>query len=98
MNDLPRLVRVHLLVAGRVQGVGFRRFVVREARARSLAGWVRNRDDGAVELEVAGAARDVETLVRSVERGPPGAVVQRIDRLPAGDDHLPTTFAVQHAG
>lgn len=98
MSDSTHPTRVHLRVVGRVQGVGFRRFVLREARARSLAGWVRNRDDGAVELEASGAAENVDSLVRSIERGPPGAVVERVDRLPAGDAPLPDSFAVRHDG
>jgi acylphosphatase len=96
MSDAGHAVRVHLLVLGRVQGVGFRRYVLYQARARSLAGWVRTRDDGAVELEAQGSADAVESLLRTVERGPPGAVVDRVDRLPPGDQPLPSTFAVRH--
>jgi acylphosphatase len=95
VTGVERAARVHLLVVGRVQGVGFRRYVLREARARALAGWVRNRYDGAVELEASGPPADVDGLSRTVERGPPGAVVHRVDRLPPGDEPLPITFTVR---
>lgn len=48
---------VRFFVAGRVQGVGFRAFLVREAKGLCLDGWARNRADGSVEALVAGAAR-----------------------------------------
>jgi hypothetical protein len=48
--------RLHAVVHGRVQGVGFRYFVMREARALGLSGWVRNQADGSVEVEAEGAA------------------------------------------
>jgi acylphosphatase len=66
---------VHLTVAGQVQAVGFRAFVAREAMARGLAGWVRNRSDGSVEAVFAGAADAVEMMVAACRRGPPASVV-----------------------
>lgn len=74
----PDLVRVHVVVTGRVQGVGFRYTTVDEARRLGVHGWVRNRDDGAVEAEVEGERTGVEALVRFLHRGPPGAWVQDV--------------------
>jgi acylphosphatase len=73
------VIRVHLLVHGRVQGVGFRTFVVREAQALGLAGTVRNRPDGTVEVEAEGGADALDQLVLAVRRGPVGARVERVE-------------------
>lgn len=76
MTDLRR---VRLLVEGRVQGVGFRAFVAREARARGVAGFVRNLRDGRVEVLAQGAPDDVAGLCEACRRGPAGAHVVRVD-------------------
>ena len=64
---------------GYVQGVGFRFAVQRTASSRDLAGWVRNRPDGAVEAVFEGERDDVEALVDFCRRGPRGAEVDRVD-------------------
>lgn len=71
---------VHLVVHGRVQGVGYRAFVEREAHARDLHGWVRNCRDGTVEALLAGDAPVVEDMIAICRRGPFGARVDAIDR------------------
>jgi acylphosphatase len=80
-------VRRRVLVSGRVQGVWFRESCRREAEARSLAGWVRNRPDGKVEAAFEGEADAVAALVGWCEMGPPSARVVRVevfDELPVG--------------
>lgn len=67
-----------LRIAGMVQGVGYRDWMVREARRLGVAGWVRNRGDGSVEAFVQGDVAAVEELLRSCRRGPPGASVSLI--------------------
>lgn len=71
--------RVHLVIHGRVQGVGFRAFVLREARTLDLAGDVRNRPDGAVEVSAEGDAEPLSKLVDAVRRGPVAARVSDVD-------------------
>ena len=71
---------VHLVVRGRVQGVGFRHFVLRRADPMGIAGWVRNRADGAVELEAEGPRPELERLVAAVTRGPAGAHVTAVEQ------------------
>jgi acylphosphatase len=71
--------RRHVTVYGFVQGVGFRFAVERAARSRGVAGWVRNRPDGAVEAVFEGEAEDVEALVELCREGPRSAEVERID-------------------
>jgi acylphosphatase len=60
----------HLVIAGRVQGVGFRDWLVEKAEALGISGWVRNRADGTVEALIAGGNDAVEELARLCRRGP----------------------------
>ncbi|HKY59448.1 MAG TPA: acylphosphatase [Gemmatimonadota bacterium] len=72
-----------VVVHGRVQGVGFRWFVVRNAEALGVGGTVRNRPDGAVEAILGSADEaNVEALVRRIRQGPPGARVERVEDDP----------------
>lgn len=73
------MIAKRLVIAGRVHGVGFRAWMVREAQARGLSGWVRNRTDGSVEALIAGDTPAVEELVRLCRRGPRMAEVFSID-------------------
>jgi acylphosphatase len=66
-------------VYGDVQGVGFRYFAQRKARQLRLQGWVRNNDDGTVELVAEGERPDLDELKRALEEGPRMAHVDRVD-------------------
>ena len=68
----------HYLVKGRVQGVGFRWFVHREAAALNLNGWVRNTEDGHVEVVAAGATEDLLELRQALHKGSRGSRVDSI--------------------
>jgi acylphosphatase len=81
--------RVHVFVAGRVQGVFFRAGCVEQARALGVAGWVRNAADGRVEAVFEGREPGVEAMVRWCREGPPQAHVDSVDVLeeqPEGDE------------
>jgi acylphosphatase len=71
--------RLHVVVRGSVQGVGFRYFIQRKARQLGLHGWVRNNDDGTVELLAEGSRSDLEQLMMAAEEGPRMARVQRVE-------------------
>jgi acylphosphatase len=73
----------HWIVAGRVQGVGFRWFVQRAARRRGIRGLVRNLRDGRVEVRAEGATAELEALLGEVRQGPPGAFVESVEQLAA---------------
>ncbi len=68
----------HLIVTGRVQGVGFRQFVAATARELGITGWVRNRADGSVEAVVAGTTEAVQTMLERTRRGPAFAAVTNL--------------------
>ena len=65
-------------MTGRVQGVGYRYFVLREADALDLVGWVANESDGSVRLVAEGPRDRLETLLASLREGPPGALVTHV--------------------
>ncbi|MFL5469482.1 MAG: acylphosphatase [Gemmatimonadaceae bacterium] len=87
--------RIHLEVSGRVQGVGFRWYVVEKARELELAGWVRNRSDGVVEVAAGGGRDALAKLENAVNEGPPGALVQQVRRVDSvQSDSLPKPFKI----
>jgi acylphosphatase len=71
--------RVHLVVTGRVQGVGYRWYVLRRAQALGLGGEVRNRRDGAVLIDAEGPRAGLEELVELAREGPPASIVTAVD-------------------
>ena len=78
----------HVLVYGRVQGVGFRAFVEHEAEKRGLEGWTRNRRDGSVEAVFKGEPSVVAEMVEACRRGPMGARVDALDQREGTDEDL----------
>jgi acylphosphatase len=77
MTD-PAAVRLDATVSGRVQGVGFRYFVLREAMALGLTGWVANIPGGAVRCVAEGPRPSLESLEDRLRDGPPSAIVERV--------------------
>jgi acylphosphatase len=86
---------IHLEIRGRVQGVGFRWFLVETARALDLSGWVSNNPDGNVELAAAGDAAALKKLAEAAGKGPRGARVEQVRTLAAIDGaSLPKPFGI----
>lgn len=79
----------YLSIIGRVQGVGFRAFVLWNARRRGLRGWVRNRANGRVEALLIGTSDAVAAVIAQCERGPAAARVDHVEKTPATDDGSP---------
>lgn len=63
------MVRFYIRVSGWVQGVGFRYFVAQTARLYSITGWVRNLDDGDVEMEAQGIQEDMDSFIGRIRQG-----------------------------
>jgi acylphosphatase len=89
-------MRVHWRIYGGVQGVGFREFVRRVAGSDELAGYVRNRGDGSVEVEAEGGVQAIARLRAAVEAGPPHAAVRDVREEPPGESTLPLPFTVRY--
>jgi len=85
---------LHLLIEGRVQGVGYRQWLAGEARSLGLSGWVRNRVDGRVEAVISGDAALMERLFTAAQRGPRFASVSRIERHGIKDEGW-SDFSIQ---
>jgi acylphosphatase len=97
-TKFSRVAPLHVRVTGRVQGVGFRWYVRAEAERLGLGGWVRNRPDGSVELAADGPEDAQDALLAAVRRGPPSAIVSRVESMVdgAGDPPASTPFRVLH--
>jgi len=85
------------LVRGRVQGVGFRWFVEREARILGVAGWVRNNADGAVEVLAQGTGEQLSGLRARLQQGPRAARVDAVDESEVNLTQGLTTFRIEGA-
>jgi len=83
------------VVSGRVQGVFFRAATQREAERLGLTGWVRNCDDGTVEVVACGGGQAIEQLEGWLQRGPPNARVAAVVREHAPDEEF-RSFSVRH--
>ena len=89
---LAHRLRIH----GRVQGVGFRAFVFRQARLVEIDGWVRNRRDGTVEAMVWGEAAAIDSLLERIEEGPRFGRVDRVDvTVETGGEERPAGFNIR---
>ena len=87
---------IHLKVAGKVQGVGFRWFVCERAQELGLAGWVKNTSDGDVEMLASGDHSKLQALEAAARRGPAGARVIDVHQLaPVPDAAYPSPFRIE---
>ena len=82
-------------VTGRVQGVGFRYFVWREAERLGIDGWVRNCVDGSVEALAHGSADELERFERCLEEGPRFSRVTSVEVADEADDEVAPGFAIR---
>ncbi len=72
------IVGLHAVVHGKVQGVGFRAFTQDHAQKEGLNGWVRNCQDGTVEVEAEGQKEGLEAFITLLEKGPPYSTVTKV--------------------
>jgi acylphosphatase len=88
------LTRRRFIVAGRVQGVGFRWFAQRWAERLGLRGWVCNREDGTVESEAEGPQPAVAEFERRMRAGPAGAQVDAVEATERKAEGGPPSFDI----
>jgi acylphosphatase len=88
--------RIHIIVRGLVQGVGFRMFVHREASALQLSGWTRNLPDGTVEIEAQGSTALLDELVLRARRGPGRSNVAAIAVREIAPENAGTEFYIRY--
>ncbi len=88
------MIRLHVFVRGRVQGVGYRYWTAQRAETLGLSGFVRNRRDGAVEALLIGPAGDVAEMIEAMREGPPSANVTALEQA----DATAETLALQRPG
>jgi acylphosphatase len=95
----PRIAVRHYCIEGRVQGVGFRWFVHREAARLGLRGAVRNTESGAVEVMAAGSPEDLAQLRTALETGSRGSRVDRVleEELPLRHAETLGAFTIEGA-
>ncbi|WP_409293794.1 acylphosphatase [Peribacillus sp. SCS-26] len=79
--------QLHLIVKGRVQGVGFRYFTQMEAMEHGIKGWVKNNDDGSVEIMAQGKQEDLSAFLSRIEKGSPFSKVDSVisEETPAAE-------------
>jgi acylphosphatase len=78
MMSKAETIRLHAIVTGRVQGVGFRAFTQRNAIVLNLTGWVRNRWDGTVEIVAEGSSSSLDPFLLALQRGPRVGTTQNV--------------------
>ncbi|KQS14875.1 hypothetical protein ASG04_01260 [Curtobacterium sp. Leaf183] len=93
---MTTVTRVHAVVTGTVQGVGFRYWTARKADGLELTGYARNLFDGTVEVEAEGPAPAVDALVALLHSGPPSATVTEVAIRPVVPHGDAETFDILH--
>ncbi len=97
MSDEPALVCRRWVLSGRVQGVGFRWFVLNNAQALGVRGWVSNTDDGAVEVVGLASEATIGRFGALLEKGPPAARVTGITIEDIPHDFVESkSFIIKH--
>ncbi|RSL30509.1 acylphosphatase [Salibacterium salarium] len=84
------MTKKHVILHGKVQGVGFRQFTQTEAKKLGVAGWVRNNSDGTVELKAEGEEETMNKFIETLKQGHRFSNVQEVDITP--------TDTVEHDG
>jgi acylphosphatase len=97
MTEDRSTITKRYIVRGRVQGVGFRFFVEREAHTLGIAGWVRNNFDGSVEILATGTQEQLSALRAKLQTGPRAARVDQVDEVEAKPVPNLNTFRIEGA-
>ncbi|WP_246055346.1 acylphosphatase [Pseudalkalibacillus caeni] len=88
--------RFHIVVHGRVQGVGFRYYTQQQASHHNIVGWVRNNPDETVEMDIQGEFPEAESFISAIEKGSPYSYVEKVDRKEMADLKDYNSFHITH--
>lgn len=88
-------MKKHIFISGRVQGVGFRHFIRKNAEALGVKGWVKNLPDGRVEAIFQGSEEQIDELIKRCKKGPVPSFVQDIKVRDAEDETVYKLFDVK---
>lgn len=90
------MVKRHMIVHGRVQGVGFRQFTTTEAQKTGVKGWVRNKTDSTVEIKAEGSEEEMSAFIETIKEGHRFASVSNVDISPAEEVEHGGSFTVHY--
>lgn len=76
---MKKIICIHAVIYGKVQGVFYRQGTYQRAQELNLTGWVKNNEDGTVELRACGTKEAIHQLIEWLKQGPPKAVVSKVD-------------------
>ena len=87
-------MKKHLVISGRVQGVGFRYWLQRKAKEKNIFGWVKNKIEGDVEALIIGNEKEINDLIKLCEKGPLSSNVDRVKISEYKKDYLKKSFDI----
>ena len=90
-------MKKHLLISGKVQGVGFRHWLCMKAIEKNICGWVRNMTTGEVEALLIGNDEDVNKLIKQCKKGPFSSKVIKVKIEDYQQDYSKKSFVILHA-
>ena len=88
------IIKKHLVISGKVQGVGFRYWMQNLAINNNISGWVKNRSSGGVEALIIGQEKEVQKLIKQCKIGPSSATIQNIQINDYNQDCLEKGFNI----
>ena len=88
------IIKKHLVISGKVQGVGFRCWIQNLAINNNISGWVKNRSSGDVEALIIGQEKEVQKLIKQCKIGPSSATIQNIQIYDYNQDYLEKRFNI----
>ena len=91
-------MKKHIIITGRVQGVGFRHWLYKAATQRNVDGWVRNKTSGEVEALLIGNDAEINNLIQLCEKGPPLSKVRKIKVKNYQREYLKKSFDIISSG
>ena len=87
-------MKKHIVISGKVQGVGFRYWIYEAAMQRNIDGWVKNKISGEVEALLIGNDTDVNNLIKLCEKGPPSSEVTKVKVQSYQKEYLKKSFLI----